>query len=123
MNGAAVVNHGKAESAAKEVLKMIAKSQADPYRMRNKSSICAFYQKGNCKREASCPFLHEMRSVSSVKLLEEKKKATSEQVKRISVKDLELMKDMPISEPPPGSTNGRYYQHADVDMLLRIPIF
>jgi hypothetical protein len=52
MDGAAVVNHGRAESAAKEVLKKLAKAQAAPYTMRNKSTICAFYQKGNCKREA-----------------------------------------------------------------------
>lgn len=47
-----MVNHGRAESAAKEVLKKLAKAKAAPYTMRNKSTICAFYQKGNCKREA-----------------------------------------------------------------------
>ncbi len=60
MGGAAVVNHGKAESAVKEVLKKIAKASADPYTQRNKSSICAFYARGNCKRDKDCPFLHQM---------------------------------------------------------------
>jgi pre-mRNA-splicing factor RBM22/SLT11 len=60
MGGAAVVNHGKAESVAKEVLKKLVKSTTDPYTQRNKTSICSFYIKGNCKRDKDCPFLHQM---------------------------------------------------------------
>jgi pre-mRNA-splicing factor RBM22/SLT11 len=60
MGDAPIVNHGKAESAAKEVLKKLVKSSTDPYTQRNRTSICAFYVKGNCKRDLECPFLHQM---------------------------------------------------------------
>jgi pre-mRNA-splicing factor RBM22/SLT11 len=56
----AVVNHGKAERAAKEVLKKFVRQKADPYTQKNKVVVCAFYKKGNCKRGVDCPFGHEM---------------------------------------------------------------
>jgi hypothetical protein len=60
MGGAQVVNHGKAESAAKEVIKKLTKKAATPYQKRTDTMICSFYVKGNCKRADDCPFAHEM---------------------------------------------------------------
>jgi pre-mRNA-splicing factor RBM22/SLT11 len=57
---ALVVNHGKAESAAKEVLKKLVRQTADPFTQKTKVVYCQFYKKGNCKREQECPFRHEM---------------------------------------------------------------
>jgi pre-mRNA-splicing factor RBM22/SLT11 len=60
MGGAQVVNHGKAESAAKEVIKKLTQKAATPYQKRSNTMICSFYVKGNCKRADDCPFAHEM---------------------------------------------------------------
>ena len=60
MNGQAVVNYGQAEQSAKQVLQKIHKGQTSSYVMRDRSSVCSFYAKGNCKRGPLCPFLHEM---------------------------------------------------------------
>ena len=53
-----VVNHGKAQAAAKEVLKKLSKRK-DPSVQKNKTSVCVFYAKGNCKRALDCPFSHQ----------------------------------------------------------------
>lgn len=59
-NNASVVNHGLPEEAAKVVLSKLIKKATQPYQKRNRASRCAFYIKGNCKRDKDCPFLHEM---------------------------------------------------------------
>ena len=59
MGDTAVVNHGKAESAAKEVLKRLARGPNEPYKSGIKEHVCAFFIKGNCKRGVACPFKHE----------------------------------------------------------------
>lgn len=60
MGDAQVVNHGKSESAAKEVIKKLTQKSSAPYQKRTKSMLCSFYIKGNCKRGEECPFTHEM---------------------------------------------------------------
>lgn len=107
MGGAAVVNHGRAESAAKEVLKKLARAQTDPYSQRNRTAICAFYLKGNCKRDKDCPFLHEMP--------QKKKKAMAglqgdEAI--VVAKPIPLVRKVPMNEMivplPPGSVVEKY---------------
>jgi pre-mRNA-splicing factor RBM22/SLT11 len=67
MGTASVVNHGKAESAAKQVLKKLVTASTDPYIQRNRTTICSFYVKGNCKRDKDCPFLHQMPDIQKKK--------------------------------------------------------
>nr|KAJ3418949.1 Pre-mRNA-splicing factor slt11 [Polyrhizophydium stewartii] len=54
-----VVNHGKAESAAKEVLRKLARTSSDPYQTKSKAPLCSFFIKGICKRGLECPMRHE----------------------------------------------------------------
>lgn len=49
---------GKVDSAAKETLKKL--TRTDPYYKRNRPHICSFYVKGECKRGTECPYRHEM---------------------------------------------------------------
>ena len=60
MGDESVVNIGKSESAVKEVIHKLAQQASQPYQLKSKSMICSFYVKGNCKRDADCPFRHEM---------------------------------------------------------------
>ncbi|TPX36776.1 hypothetical protein SeMB42_g07057 [Synchytrium endobioticum] len=53
-----LVDYGKADSAAKEALKRMARSE--PYYKRNKPHLCSFYAKGECRRGDECPFRHEL---------------------------------------------------------------
>ncbi|KAJ3273833.1 RNA binding motif protein 22 [Terramyces sp. JEL0728] len=102
MGGAEVVNHGKAESAAKEVLKKLAKATADPYTQRNRTTVCAFYQKGNCKRDKDCPFLHEMQEKKMSKKLKEQWKEKEKTV------PLEKVLDLPVQAPPKEGDANKY---------------
>jgi len=52
------VNFGKADPAAKEMLKKLARN--DPYYHRNKPHLCSFFAKGTCTRGDACPYRHEM---------------------------------------------------------------
>ena len=47
---------GKADSAAKEMLK----SMSRPSINRNKIRVCSFFQKGECQKGDACPFRHEI---------------------------------------------------------------
>ncbi|KAJ3049251.1 RNA binding motif protein 22 [Rhizophlyctis rosea] len=58
MGNQSLVDYGKADSAAKEVLKKM--TRVEPYYKRNKPHICSFYVKGECKRGDECPFRHEL---------------------------------------------------------------
>ncbi|KAJ3042707.1 RNA binding motif protein 22 [Rhizophlyctis rosea] len=53
-----LVDYGKADSAAKEVLKKM--SRVEPYYKRNRAHICSFFVKGQCNRGDACPFRHEL---------------------------------------------------------------
>ncbi|KAI8894721.1 hypothetical protein BC833DRAFT_603908 [Globomyces pollinis-pini] len=113
MGDSTVVNHGKAESAAKEVLKKLAKSAADPYTRRNRSNVCAFYLKGNCKRDKACPFLHE---VSDAVLLKHKLKGQTTTTKPIPTTTDDTNQQQTsqnasialVPPPPPGDSKDRY---------------
>ncbi|KAI8929340.1 hypothetical protein BC831DRAFT_444085 [Entophlyctis helioformis] len=60
-----VVNHGRAESAAKEVLKKLARKGGEPYQsqdqqqQKSRTMICSFFLRGTCKRGETCPLRHE----------------------------------------------------------------
>ncbi|KAJ3732281.1 pre-mRNA-splicing factor SLT11 [Lentinula guzmanii] len=47
----------KAQSAGKEMLKQLART--DPYYKRNRPKICSFFVKGECTRGSECPYRHE----------------------------------------------------------------
>ncbi|GJJ12599.1 hypothetical protein Clacol_006842 [Clathrus columnatus] len=51
------LDSGRAVSAGKDMLKQLART--DPYYKRNRSHICSFFQKGECKRGDECPYRHE----------------------------------------------------------------
>lgn len=53
-----LVDYGKADSVAKEVLKKM--TRTEPYYKRNRAHICSFFVKGICKRGDECPYRHEM---------------------------------------------------------------
>ncbi|KAJ3091709.1 RNA binding motif protein 22 [Quaeritorhiza haematococci] len=53
-----LTDYGKADSAAKEILRKMARTQ--PYYKRNRPHICSFYVKGECKRGDECPYRHEL---------------------------------------------------------------
>lgn len=107
MGGEAVVNHGKAESAAKEALKLMAKSSADPYTQKNKTSFCAFYARGNCKRDKDCPFLHQMphktssRNGALVKARTERAAAVKAADEAEAEKNVDLKDALAIPVPAP----------------------
>ncbi|KAM0792455.1 hypothetical protein ACM66B_005131 [Microbotryomycetes sp. NB124-2] len=52
------VNFGKADSAAKDLLKRLART--DPGYKRNRPRLCTFYAKGACNRGDECPYRHEL---------------------------------------------------------------
>ncbi|KAH8928878.1 hypothetical protein BT69DRAFT_1346340 [Atractiella rhizophila] len=52
------VSFGKADSAGKELLKKLART--DPYYKRNRPHLCSFYAKGACMRGDECPYRHEL---------------------------------------------------------------
>lgn len=49
-----LIDTGRSQSAGKEMLKQLARS--DPYYKRNRPHICSFFVKGECKRGAECPY-------------------------------------------------------------------
>ncbi|KAJ8078866.1 Pre-mRNA-splicing factor slt11 [Marasmius tenuissimus] len=51
------LDNGRAQSAGKEMLKQLART--DPYYKRNRPKICSFFVKGECNRGNECPFRHE----------------------------------------------------------------
>ncbi|KAF9075173.1 pre-mRNA-splicing factor SLT11 [Rhodocollybia butyracea] len=51
------LDNGKAQSAGKEMLKQLART--DPYYKRNRPKICSFFVKGECSRGSECPYRHE----------------------------------------------------------------
>ncbi|KAG7092541.1 hypothetical protein E1B28_008891 [Marasmius oreades] len=51
------LDNGRAQSAGKEILKQLART--DPYYKRNRPKICSFFVKGECTRGAECPYRHE----------------------------------------------------------------
>ncbi|ESK94569.1 rna binding motif protein 22 [Moniliophthora roreri MCA 2997] len=51
------LDNGKAQSAGKEMLKQLART--DPYYKRNRPKICSFFVKGECTRGDECPYRHE----------------------------------------------------------------
>ncbi|CAJ0920136.1 21323_t:CDS:2 [Entrophospora sp. SA101] len=53
-----LINYGKADSAGKDMLKKLARTE--PYYKRNRPHICSFYVKGNCTRGDECPYRHEI---------------------------------------------------------------
>ncbi|KAK5822031.1 putative RNA-binding protein [Linnemannia elongata] len=57
-NGLGSGGFGKAESAGREMLKKL--QRTEPYYKRNRQHICSFFVKGNCTRGAECPYRHEM---------------------------------------------------------------
>ena len=48
------LRYGKADSAAKELLKSM--TRKDPYHDRNKVKPCSFFAKGECHKGNACPF-------------------------------------------------------------------
>lgn len=52
------ISYGKADSAGRELLKRLARS--DPGYKRNRPHICSFYAKGACNRGDECPYRHEL---------------------------------------------------------------
>ena len=85
-----VVSHGKAQAAAKEVLKKLSKRK-DPLVQKNKTVICVFYAKGNCKRSLDCPFSHQTEiPVKSSGNKIEKKRSVPES----------YLKEMPVAATP-----------------------
>ena len=48
------LDSGRAQSAGKEMLKQLART--DPYYKRNRPHICSFFAKGECKRGDECPY-------------------------------------------------------------------
>ncbi|KAF9428182.1 RNA binding motif protein 22 [Podila epigama] len=57
-NGLGEGGFGKANSAGREMLKKL--QRTEPYYKRNRQHICSFFVKGNCTRGAECPYRHEM---------------------------------------------------------------
>ncbi|KAI5121657.1 hypothetical protein M0805_002733 [Coniferiporia weirii] len=53
-----LLDSGRAQSAGKEMLKQLART--DPYYKRNRPKICSFFVKGECTRGNECPYRHEM---------------------------------------------------------------
>lgn len=53
-----LLDSGRAQSAGKEMLKQLART--DPYYKRNRPHICSFFAKGECSRGTECPYRHEM---------------------------------------------------------------
>ncbi|KAF9265457.1 hypothetical protein L218DRAFT_957038 [Marasmius fiardii PR-910] len=51
------LDNGRAQSAGKEMLKQLART--DPYYKRNRPKICSFFVKGECSRGDECPYRHE----------------------------------------------------------------
>ncbi|KAF8586530.1 pre-mRNA-splicing factor SLT11 [Ramaria rubella] len=51
------LDSGRAQSAGKEMLKQLART--DPYYKRNRPHVCSFFAKGECKRGDECPYRHE----------------------------------------------------------------
>ncbi|KAJ3371052.1 RNA binding motif protein 22 [Kappamyces sp. JEL0680] len=112
IGGQAVVNHGKAESAAKQVLKKLVSSQSAPYSVsRGKGTICAFYARGNCKRSengGSCPFVHEMpeggtrtrKAGASTSISKAPDAAAGEEPKTLSIKEA-----IAVTPAPAGSAS------------------
>ncbi|KAI9202164.1 Rbm22 protein [Polychytrium aggregatum] len=58
LGNSSLVDYGKANSAARETLKKMART--DPYYKRNRAHICSFFVKGKCTRGDECPYRHEM---------------------------------------------------------------
>lgn len=54
------ISFGKADSAGKELLKRLARS--DPYYKRNRPHLCTQFAKGSCPRGDACQFRHELPS-------------------------------------------------------------
>ncbi|KAH8116837.1 pre-mRNA-splicing factor SLT11 [Phellopilus nigrolimitatus] len=52
-----LLDSGRAQSAGKEMLKQLART--DPYYKRNRPKICSFFVKGECTRGNECPYRHE----------------------------------------------------------------
>jgi len=52
-----LLDSGRAQSAGKEMLKQLART--DPYYKRNRPHICSFFAKGECSRGTECPYRHE----------------------------------------------------------------
>jgi len=52
-----LLDSGRAQSAGKEMLKQLART--DPYYKRNRPQICSFFAKGECSRGTECPYRHE----------------------------------------------------------------
>jgi pre-mRNA-splicing factor RBM22/SLT11 len=48
------LDSGKAQSAGKEMLKQLART--DPYYKRNRPKVCSFFVKGECTRGTECPY-------------------------------------------------------------------
>ncbi|KAJ1924512.1 Pre-mRNA-splicing factor slt11 [Tieghemiomyces parasiticus] len=57
-NGASYHDYSKADSAARETLKRMARRE--PYYKRNRAHLCSFFVKGECTRGETCPYRHEM---------------------------------------------------------------
>ena len=52
------VNFGKADPAAREMLKKLARQH--PSYNRNRPHLCSFFAKGECNRGDTCPYRHEL---------------------------------------------------------------
>jgi pre-mRNA-splicing factor RBM22/SLT11 len=51
------LDSGRAQSAGKEMLKQLART--DPFYKRNRPKVCSFFVKGECTRGTECPYRHE----------------------------------------------------------------
>ncbi|CAG8738241.1 3282_t:CDS:2, partial [Cetraspora pellucida] len=56
--GDSLINYGKTDSAGREMLKKLARTE--PYYKRNRPHICSFFVKGTCTRGDECPYRHEI---------------------------------------------------------------
>ncbi|OLL22140.1 Pre-mRNA-splicing factor slt11 [Neolecta irregularis DAH-3] len=57
-DGDVPVGYNKADSAARDLLKRLAKSE--PYYRREKANPCTFFAHGNCPRGDTCPYSHNV---------------------------------------------------------------
>ena len=123
MGDSAVVNHGKAESAAKEVLRKLSKGASQPYNKYSTGSasrtpICPFYIKGNCKRDLDCPLRHEFQQSNNFKK-KTPKRNNHQETSRKEEADLDeetqelipptIQRPILQPPPPPGEGNGPLY--------------
>ncbi|GAA94449.1 uncharacterized protein L969DRAFT_90983 [Mixia osmundae IAM 14324] len=80
--GVAAYGGGKSDSAAKELLKSLARQTPD-YK-RNRPHLCSFFAKGECSRGDACPYRHELPQANAMpsQTIQERYAGTSDAVGR-----------------------------------------